>query len=298
MLTIALPKGRIAEDTLEIFRNIFGSSFMFEDRKLILEEGNFRFLMVRNQDIPTYVTEGAADIGVVGLDVLEEHKPNVVRLLDLQIGKCKVCIGIKNEDELDFSRSELKIATKMPNITRNYFAKLAVGVKIIKLYGSIELAPLVGLSDAIVDVVETGSTMKQNGLKVAGDIMQSSAYLIANKNSFIIKKDEILELYQKIKDEISNEISLASSVFYTDTTKEILQKFGPGGHGQEWKFFNIDKTRRVGFEIGLKERIFDVLDFTQSYSFVDAKIGYAVPFRENPIFEGFTLRLAINCFGK
>ncbi|MBF0917546.1 MAG: ATP phosphoribosyltransferase, partial [Campylobacter sp.] len=97
MITVALPKGRIAEDTLEIFRNIFGSSFMFEDRKLILEEGNFRFLMVRNQDIPTYVTEGAADIGVVGLDVLEEHKPNVVRLLDLQIGKCKVCIGIKNE---------------------------------------------------------------------------------------------------------------------------------------------------------------------------------------------------------
>lgn len=203
MITVALPKGRIAEDTLEIFRKIFGSGFMFEDRKLILEEGNFRFLMVRNQDIPTYVTEGAADIGVVGLDVLEEHKPNVVRLLDLQIGKCKVCIGIKNEEELDFSRSELKIATKMPNITRNYFAKLAVGVKIIKLYGSIELAPLVGLSDAIVDVVETGSTMKQNGLKVAGDIMQSSAYLIANKNSFIIKKDEILELYQKIKDEIS-----------------------------------------------------------------------------------------------
>ena len=86
MITVALPKGRIAEDTLEIFRKIFGSSFMFEDRKLILEEGNFRFLMVRNQDIPTYVTEGAADIGVVGLDVLEEHKPNVVRLLDLQIG--------------------------------------------------------------------------------------------------------------------------------------------------------------------------------------------------------------------
>ena len=85
MITVALPKGRIAEATLEIFRKIFGLSFLFEDRKLILEEGNFRFLMVRNQDIPTYVTEGAADIGVVGLDVLEEHKPNVVRLLDLKI---------------------------------------------------------------------------------------------------------------------------------------------------------------------------------------------------------------------
>ena len=202
MITVALPKGRIAEATLEIFRKIFGSSFLFEDRKLILEEGNFRFLMVRNQDIPTYVTEGAADIGVVGLDVLEEHKPNVVRLLDLKIGQCKVCIGIKNDSELDLNQPELKIATKMPNITRHYFTNQAVAVKIIKLYGSIELAPLVGLSDAIVDVVETGSTMKQNGLKIAGDIMQSSAYLVANKNSFIIKKDEILELYKKIKEEI------------------------------------------------------------------------------------------------
>ena len=202
MITIALPKGRIADDTLKIFKTIFGLDFAFEDRKLIMQEGDFKFLYVRNQDIPTYVAGGAADIGVVGLDVLEEHKPNVVRLLDLKIGQCKVCIGIKNDSELDLNQPELKIATKMPNITRNYFTKQAVAVKIIKLYGSIELAPLVGLSDAIVDVVETGSTMKQNGLKIAGDIMQSSAYLIANKNSFIIKKDEILELYKKIKEEI------------------------------------------------------------------------------------------------
>ncbi|EAT99850.1 ATP phosphoribosyltransferase [Campylobacter curvus] len=202
MITIALPKGRIAEDTLAIFRKIFGSEFLFEDRKLILEEGNFRFLMVRNQDIPTYVTEGAADVGVVGLDVLEEHHPDVVRLLDLHIGKCRVCVGIKNDEELDYTQPELKIATKMPNIARNYFAQKATALKIIKLYGSIELAPLVGLSDAIVDVVETGSTMKQNGLKIAETIMQSSAHLIANKSSFIIKKDEILELYHKIKEQI------------------------------------------------------------------------------------------------
>ena len=159
MITVALPKGRIAEDTLAIFREIFGSKFTFEDRKLILDEGNFRFLMVRNQDIPTYVTEGAADIGVVGLDVLEEHRPDVVRLLDLKIGVCRVCVGIKNEDELDLTKPELKIATKMPNIARAYFAQKAIALKIIKLYGSIELAPLVGLADAIVDVVETGSTM-------------------------------------------------------------------------------------------------------------------------------------------
>ncbi|WP_295148160.1 ATP phosphoribosyltransferase [uncultured Campylobacter sp.] len=202
MITVALPKGRIAEDTLAIFREIFGSKFTFEDRKLILDEGNFRFLMVRNQDIPTYVTEGAADIGVVGLDVLEEHRPDVVRLLDLKIGVCRVCVGIKNEDELDLTKPELKIATKMPNIARAYFAQKAIALKIIKLYGSIELAPLVGLADAIVDVVETGSTMKQNGLKIGETIMQSSAHLIANKNSFIIKKDKILELYHKLKEKI------------------------------------------------------------------------------------------------
>ena len=202
MITVALPKGRIAEDTLAIFREIFGSQFAFEDRKLILDEENFRFLMVRNQDIPTYVTEGAADIGVVGLDVLEEHRPDVVRLLDLKIGVCRVCVGIKNEDELDLTKPELKIATKMPNIARAYFAQKAIALKIIKLYGSIELAPLVGLADAIVDVVETGSTMKQNGLKIGETIMQSSAHLIANKNSFIIKKDKILELYHKLKEKI------------------------------------------------------------------------------------------------
>lgn len=203
MLKVALPKGRIAEDTLEIFTKIFRNEFKFEDRKLTMTQGNFEFLMVRNQDIPTYVTEGAADIGVVGLDVLEEHNVDVLRLLDLKLGKCKVCIGIKNEDELDYSKPEIRIATKMPNITRNYFATKATAVKIIKLYGSIELAPIVGLSDAIVDIVETGTTMKQNGLKVAEAIMDSSAHLIANKNSFIVKREEILSLYHKINDLIN-----------------------------------------------------------------------------------------------
>jgi len=202
MLTVALPKGRIADETLEIFRKIFNSSFEFEDRKLLMSEGDFKFLMVRNQDIPTYVVNGAADIGVVGLDVLDEHRPDVVRLLDLKIGKCRVCVGIKEGEELNLNAPELKIATKMPHISRSYFAAKATALKIIKLYGSIELAPLVGLADAIVDVVETGTTMKQNGLRVAETIMHSSAHLIANKNSFIIKKDEILSLYEKIKAQI------------------------------------------------------------------------------------------------
>ena len=198
MLSIALPKGRIAQQTLDIFSQIFGDQFEFEDRKLIMQKGNFKFLMVRNQDIPTYITEGAADIGVVGLDVLEEHRCDVLRLLDLGLGRCKVCIGIKENQKLDYNKPELKIATKMPNITKNYFDQKAIAVKIIKLYGSIELAPLVELSDAIVDIVETGTTMRQNGLKVAEEIMTSSAHLIANKNSFITKRDEILSLYHQI----------------------------------------------------------------------------------------------------
>ena len=198
MLSVALPKGRIAEQTLEIFSKIFGSEFKFEDRKLIMTKNEFKFLMVRNQDIPTYITEGAADSGVVGLDVLEEHRCDVLRLLDLGLGKCRVCIGIRENQELDYTKPELKIATKMPNITKSYFDQKAIAVKIIKLYGSIELAPIVGLSDAIVDIVETGTTMKQNGLKVAQEIMHSSAHLIANKNSFITKRDEILSLYHKI----------------------------------------------------------------------------------------------------
>lgn len=202
MLNIALPKGRIAEETLSIFEKIFGDSFVFDDRKLILEVGEFRFLLVRNQDVPAYVLHQSADIGVVGLDVLEEKEDDLIRLLDLGIGKCRVCVGIKDEDELDYNASELKIATKMVNITQKYFSKKAMAVDIIKLYGSIELAPLVGLSDAIVDVVETGATMKQNGLKVVETIMESSAYLIANKNSFIEKKEEIISLYQKIAKQI------------------------------------------------------------------------------------------------
>ncbi len=198
MLTVALPKGRIAEDTLKIFEEIFDKKFIFEDRKLILKDDDFTFLLVRNQDVPVYVLHQAADLGVVGLDVLEEKELDLVDLLDLKIGKCKVCVGMKNEDELDPNKSFIKVATKMENIARKHFSNKAMAAEIIKLYGSIELAPLVGMCDAIVDIVETGTTMKQNGLKVVETIMDSSAHLIVNKNSFISKKKEILSLYQKI----------------------------------------------------------------------------------------------------
>ncbi len=203
MLTVALPKGRIAEDTLAIFETIFGESFKFDDRKLILETPNFKFLLVRNQDVATYVYHQAADIGVVGLDTIEEQGLDVIRLLNLQRGRCQVAIGMRKGEKLDLSKPEIKVATKMVNITKRYFAERAVAADIIKLYGSIELAPLVGLADMIVDIVETGTTMKQNGLEVVEHIMESTTYLIANKNSFFEKKGEVLDIYEKINEVIS-----------------------------------------------------------------------------------------------
>ena len=199
MLTIALPKGRIAEQTLEKFEEAFKEKFVFEDRKLILKSSNFVFLNVRNQDVPTYVMHGAADLGVVGLDVLAEKKFDLIKLLDLKIGKCKVCIGIEENKELDWSKSEIKVATKHVNIAKMFFEKKAMAVNIVKLYGSIELSPLVGLSDCIVDIVETGETMKQNGLKIGETIMETTAHLIANKNSFYTKKLSIINIREKLK---------------------------------------------------------------------------------------------------
>jgi ATP phosphoribosyltransferase len=202
MLTVALPKGRIAKETLEIFEAIFGKSFQFNDRELILKTENFTFLLVRNQDVPTYVYHQAADIGVVGLDVLEEQGLDVIRLLDMRRGICRVAIGMKKGETFDLNKPELKVATKMVNITQKFFADHAVSADIIKLYGSIELAPLVDLADMIVDIVETGTTMKQNGLEVVETIMESSTHLIANKNSFYQKKEAILDIYEKIKQHV------------------------------------------------------------------------------------------------
>jgi len=198
MLTIALPKGRIAEQTLEKFEKAFNEKFVFEDRKLILKKAGFTFLNVRNQDVPTYVMHGAADLGVVGLDVLEEKEYDLVKLLDLEIGQCKVAIGLKAGDSIDWNRSEITVATKHTTIAKKFFEKKAMAVNLVKLYGSIELAPLVGLCDCIVDIVETGETMKQNGLVVGDTIMESSVFLIANKNSYYSKKEQILNLREQI----------------------------------------------------------------------------------------------------
>lgn len=206
MIKIALPKGRIAKESLAFFAQAYGMNFSFDDRKLILEQGEFIFMLVRSQDVPTYVAYQAADVGIVGLDVLEEQQTDVVRLLNLGIGKCKVVVGSEIGKTIDYAKPQLKIATKMPHITRKFFASKAVSIEALKLYGSIELAPLVGLSDGIVDIVETGSTMAQNNLKIDEIIMESSAYLIANHNSFCEKKSHILALCQKLQELVKTNI--------------------------------------------------------------------------------------------
>lgn len=200
MLTVALPKGRISEETLEIFEKIFNEKFAFENRKLTLKKAGFTFLNVRNWDVATYVYHQAADIGVVGYDVLRELNLDVLELLDMKLGVCRVCVGGVVGNDSYKEKSEIKVASKLENIAKEYFSKKGVPAEVIKLNGSIELAPLVGLSDVVVDIVETGNTMRENGLEVKEEIFSSSARLIANKNTFVEKKPQILELYEKIKE--------------------------------------------------------------------------------------------------
>jgi ATP phosphoribosyltransferase len=199
-MTIALPKGRIASDVLAIFKKIFNEDFEFENRKLILKKAGFTFLNVRNWDVATYVEKQAADIGVVGYDVITELRSDVLELMDLGLGKCRVSVGGIKGDESYKHKTEIKVASKLQNIAKDYFSKKGIPAEVIKLNGSIELAPLVGLSDVIVDIVETGSTLKENGLEEKEVILHSSARLIANKNSFLTKKKQILELVEKIKE--------------------------------------------------------------------------------------------------
>lgn len=201
MIKVALPKGRIADETLSIFQKIFNEEFKFRGRELILKKSGFTFLNVRNWDVATYVEYGAADIGVVGYDVITELNSDVLELLDMKLGVCKVCVGGVVGDESYKQKTELKVATKLENIAKEYFSKKGIPAEIIKLNGSIELAPLIGLSDVIVDIVETGTTMKENGLEIKENVLDYvSARLIANKNSFVAKKPQIIDLYEKIKE--------------------------------------------------------------------------------------------------
>ncbi len=191
---IALAKGRLAEDTIALLKKI-GISFKEyskKSRKLIFKDDTERIklVFVKSIDIPTYVEKGAVDIGIVGKDILMEDRADVYEILNLNIGRCKICVA--GFEDYDFNpNKKLIVASKYPNIAKNYFNKKGILADVIKINGSVELAPILDLSDVIVDIVETGNTLKENGLVILEEIHDISARLVVNKVSLKTKNDEI-----------------------------------------------------------------------------------------------------------
>ncbi|MBQ9551274.1 MAG: ATP phosphoribosyltransferase [Clostridia bacterium] len=208
MLNIALPKGRLGEKVYEMFEKsgFDCPSINEKNRKLIFEnpEKQVRFFWVKPSDVSIYVERGAADIGVAGKDILLEYAPDVYELLDLNLGKCHMAVAAKKEMNPDDVKT-LRVATKFVNIASDYYTKLGRDIDNIKLNGSIELAPILGLSDVIVDIVETGTTLRENDLEVKTTILPISARLIANKASFRFLNKEIEELTQNMKGQVAQD---------------------------------------------------------------------------------------------
>ena len=205
-LTFALTKGRLATKTLNLLEELGITCQEMKDkssRKLIFvnEELKLKFFLAKGPDVPTYVEYGAADIGVVGKDTIMEEGRKVHEVLDLQFGKCRMCVcGPKDAKELLKHRELIRVATKYPNIAKDYFYnKKHQTVEIIKLNGSIELAPLVGLSEVIVDIVETGSTLRENNLDVLEEVCPLSARMIVNPVSMRLENERISELITKLR---------------------------------------------------------------------------------------------------
>ena len=201
MISIALPKGRLGNKAYKLLEQsgYTVSELMDESRKLVFEnpESGVRYFLVKPSDVPIYVEYGAADIGGVGKDILLESGADVYELLDLGIGKCTMCVAAKEDYAEDNSRPVV-VATKFPDIARKYYMDTNREIEVIKLYGSIELAPLLGMSDVIVDIVETGTTLKENHLKVFERIFPVSARLIAGKAAYKFKEKEINEIVKRL----------------------------------------------------------------------------------------------------
>lgn len=208
MINIALPKGRLGEKVYKILEEGgYACPEMTKDnRKLVFtnEESGVTYFWVKPTDVPVYVELGAADIGVVGKDILLEQDADVYELLDLKMGKCRMCVASKNGFIEDVSRP-LRVATKFVNIAKNYYNLKNRQIEVIKLNGSIELAPLINLSDVIVDIVETGTTLRENNLKVYEEILQISTRLIAGKSSYKFKFAEINNIKQTLSKVINND---------------------------------------------------------------------------------------------
>ncbi len=201
MLNVALPKGRLGEKVYAMFEKAGFEcpSIKENNRKLIFEneEKGVRYFWVKPSDVPIYVERGAADVGVAGKDILLEYEPEVYEMLDLNIGKCRMAVAAK-KDFRDNTQKTLKVATKFKNIAQNYYSSLGRDIDIIHLNGSIEIAPILGLSDVIVDIVETGTTLKENNLEVMETIVPISARFIANKSSFKFKNTQIEKLVREL----------------------------------------------------------------------------------------------------
>ena len=202
MITIALPKGRLGDKVYNLFAKIgYDCSEIYDDnRKLVFEnkQNGVRYLLVKPSDVAVYVYHGAADLGIAGKDILDESDFSIYELLDLKLGKCDMCIASHNDYKEDPSRP-IRVATKFPNIAKKHYMSFNREIEIIKLNGSIEIAPLVGLSDVIVDIVETGTTLKENNLKVLERFLPISARLIANRAAYTFKKDEIDRLRDSLQ---------------------------------------------------------------------------------------------------
>lgn len=201
MLNIALPKGRLGNQAYKLLSaKGYECREVYEDtRKLVYEskENGVRYFLVKPSDVGIYVAHGAADLGIVGKDVIMETSPDVYELLDLGFGKCKMAVAAPM-DYVENTEKTLRVATKFITITKNYYSSISREVNIIKLHGSIELAPILGLSDVIVDLVESGKTLKENNLHIIKELYPISARLIANKSSFRFKNALINELLGKL----------------------------------------------------------------------------------------------------
>lgn len=204
-LNIALPKGRMGDAVYDLFTKagVAAQGVFKDNRQLIFcdEENKLRFFLVKPSDVAIYVEHGVADIGVVGKDILMESKAEVIEFLDLHMGVCRLAVAARTDFEEDFSRP-LRVSTKYPQITRQFYQGLGRSVELIQLHGSIELAPLLGLSDVIVDIVETGTTLKENDLEVIQDIAPSSARLVINHATWRFKQERIQTVIEKVREQL------------------------------------------------------------------------------------------------
>ena len=202
-VSIALTKGRLEKEAIKIFERAgFGvDNLKDKGRKLVFNDTKYDidYFLVKSNDCITYVEHGVADVGIVGLDSLLEKNNNCYELIDLEVGKCKFIVASMPDKDLFKMKGHIKIGTKYPKVAKDYFKQNNIDVEIIKIEGSVELAPILGLCDGIVDIMETGTTLKENGLVVSREIKDISARLIVNKASFKLKKKEIDFILESVR---------------------------------------------------------------------------------------------------